>query len=69
MAWKNLTQRSLADAMLIDHDAVKELDAVHELIDWPRLEQKLSSIHSKKQGEKAWPPLMIPKALRGAGSV
>ena len=63
MAWKNLTQRSLADAMLIDHDAVKELDAVHELIDWPRLEQKLSSIHSKKQGEKAWPPLMMFKAL------
>ena len=50
-------------------DALKELDAVHELIDWPRLEQQLSGIHSKKQGEKAWPPLMIPKALRGAGSV
>jgi IS5 family transposase len=63
MAWKNLTQRSLADAMLIDHDAVKELDSVHELIDWSRLEQKLSSIHSKKQGEKAWPPLMMFKAL------
>ena len=63
MAWKNLTQRSLADAMLIDHDAVKELDAVHELIDWSRLEQKLSSIHSKKQGEKSWPPLMMFKAL------
>jgi len=34
MAWKNLKQRSLAEAMLIDHDALKELDAVHELIDW-----------------------------------
>jgi len=33
MAWKNLTQRSLADAMLIDHASLKELDAVHELID------------------------------------
>ncbi len=63
MAWKNLTQRSLADAMLIDHDALKELDGVHELIDWSRLEQQLSGIHSKKQGEKAWPPLIMFKAL------
>ncbi|MDP0563258.1 MAG: hypothetical protein QS721_13405 [Candidatus Endonucleobacter sp. (ex Gigantidas childressi)] len=53
MAWKNLTQRSLADAMLIEHDAVKELDAVHELIDWSRLEQRLSQIHSKARDEKA----------------
>jgi len=63
MAWKNLTQRSLADAMLIDHDAIKELDAAHELIDWSRLQQQLSCIHSKKQGEKAWPPLLMFKAL------
>ncbi|MDP0589834.1 MAG: hypothetical protein QS748_11840 [Candidatus Endonucleobacter bathymodioli] len=34
MVWKNLKQRSLEDSMLIDHDAVKELDSVHELIDW-----------------------------------
>ena len=25
MFWKNLTQRSLADAMLIDHEVLKEL--------------------------------------------
>ena len=30
MAWKNLRQRSLADGMLLDHDALKELDAVHK---------------------------------------
>jgi len=48
MAWKNLRQRSLEEAMLIDHDALKELDAVHELIDWSRLEQQLAGIHSKK---------------------
>lgn len=63
MAWKNLTQRSLADAILIDHDALKELDGVHELIDWSRLGQQLSEIHSKPRGEKAWPPLMMFKAL------
>ena len=28
MAWKNLKQRSLADSMLIDHDALKELGSV-----------------------------------------
>jgi len=33
-----------------------ENDAVHELVDWLRLEQRLSRIHSKAQGEKAWPP-------------
>ncbi len=63
MAWKNLRQRSLTDGLLIDHDALKELDAVHELIDWSRLEQQLSGIHSNPRGEKAWPPLMMFKAL------
>ena len=63
MAWKNLTQRSLAEAMLIDHDALKELDDVHALIDWSRIEQRLSDIHSKTRGEQAWPPLMMFKAL------
>ena len=63
MAWKNLAQRSLADAMLINHEALNELDGVSELIDWSRLEQRLSDIHSKTQGEKAWPPLMMFKAL------
>ena len=63
MAWKNLTQRSLAEAMLIEHDAVKELDSVHDLIDWSRLEPLLADIHSSARGEKSWPPLMMFKAL------
>ena len=42
MAWKNLKQRSLADSMLITHEAVKELDELNELIDWSRVEQHLS---------------------------
>ena len=49
--------------MLIDYDALKELDAVNELIDRSRLEKQLSGIHSKKQGEKAWHPLDIFKTL------
>ena len=32
MAWKNLQQTTLVDAMLIEHEALKELDDVHELI-------------------------------------
>ena len=56
MAWKNLKQRSLADSMLIDHDALKELDSVNELIDWDRLERILQGIHASPRGEKAWPP-------------
>jgi IS5 family transposase len=63
MAWKNLKQRSLADSMLIDHDALRELDDVHALINWLPLEQLLSSIHSKSRGEKAWPPIMMFKTL------
>ena len=63
MAWKNLEQTTLVDAMLIEHAALKELDDVHELIDWSRVEKILSGIHTSKRGEKAWPPLLMFKAL------
>ncbi len=46
MVWKNLKQKSLAESMLIDHAALKELDEVHELIDWSRLEHMLSDIYA-----------------------
>jgi len=36
---------------------LQELDGVHGLIDWSRLEQLLINIHSSTRGEKAWPPL------------
>jgi len=42
---------------------LQELDGVHELIDWSRLEQLLINIHFSTRGEKAWPPLMMLKAL------
>ena len=63
MAWKTLKQRSLADSMLIDHDALKELDCVNELIDWSCLERILQGIHASPCGEKAWPPLLMFKSL------
>ena len=63
MAWKNLQQTTLVDAMLIEHEALKELDDVHELINWSRIESLLAGLHSSPRGEKAWPPLMMFKAL------
>lgn len=63
MAWKNTDQRSLADALATNHKALTELDDVHTLIDWTRIEKLLSGIHAKKKGEQAWPPLLMFKAL------
>ena len=63
MAWKNLQQTTLVDSMLIVHEALKELDDVHELINWSRIESLLAGLHSSPRGEKAWPPLMMFKAL------
>lgn len=63
MAWKNLPQNSFAESMLIDHDALKEHDDVHQLIEWSRLEKLLADLHSSTRGEKAWPPLIMFKAL------
>lgn len=63
MAWKNLKQRSLADDLMVDHAALEELDGVNNLIDWTCIESMLSHLHNKRHGEKAWPPLMMFKAL------
>lgn len=63
MAWKNLKQTSFADGLLVDHAALEELDDINELINWQRIEFLLSDIHKKARGEKAWPPLMMFKAL------
>ena len=63
MAWKNLKQQTFADSMLIEHSAIKELDDVNALIEWSEIERILSHIHTKDRGEKAWPPIMMFKAL------
>lgn len=63
MSWKNTKQRSLADALATEHKALTELDAVHDLIDWDRIEGMLSCLHTSKKGEKAWPPLLMFKAM------
>ena len=63
MAWKNIKQQSFADDLVVIHSALEELDDVHDLINWSRVENLLNHIHTKVQGEKAWPPLMMYKAL------
>ena len=63
MAWKNPKRRSLADALVVTHEAVKELDELNELIDGSRIEYYLSHIHATSRGEKAWPPVLMFKAL------
>ena len=63
MSHKNFNQRDLADCMLTDHKALHELDEVHELIDWQNIEKRLDSVHNKKCGNSAYPPLMMFKVL------
>lgn len=63
MAWKNLTQTSLADDLIHQHQAITELDDLNELIDWKAIERLMKNLHNKNAGEKAWPPLMMFKVL------
>ncbi len=63
MAWKNIKQRSLNDGMLIQHKALTELDDILKIIKWHNIEQYLVDLHSSKKGERAYPPLMMFKAL------
>ena len=56
MAWKHLKQRSLADAAIVDHAALQELDSLNEMINWSQIEVLLSNIHlafSSKTAEAA----------------
>ncbi len=42
MAWKNLAQTDLTDLLIHPHEALEELDGLNELINWTRIEAKLS---------------------------
>ncbi|MBN4069007.1 hypothetical protein JYT12_00015 [Beggiatoa alba] len=53
MAWGNLKQTSFADALVCTHSALEELDDVHNLIHWSRLENLLRQIHIKRRGENS----------------
>ena len=46
MSWKNTQQSSLADALVVEHKSLSELDDVHNIIFWPEIEQNsLAYIH------------------------
>jgi IS5 family transposase len=63
MSWKNTQQSSLADALVIEHKSLSELDDVHNIIFWPEIEQALSGLYSSVRGAPAYPPLMMFKIL------
>jgi len=63
MSWKNTQQSSLADALVVEHKSLSELDDVHNIIFWPEIEQTLSSLYSSVRGAPAYPPLMMFKIL------
>ena len=50
MSWKNTQQTSLADALVVEHKSLSELDDVHNIIFWPEIEQTLSSLYSSVRG-------------------
>ena len=63
MAWKNTKQDTLADALLIEHDSIKELDSLHALVNWHAIKRILQDIHSYKAGERAYHPVMMFRCL------
>lgn len=63
MSWKQLSQSSLADSLASHHKSLEELDDIHELLDWSRIEAHLKDMFSSKRGEPAWPPLLMFKIM------
>lgn len=63
MAWKQTGQLGLADALATHHEALEELDDLHALIDWKRIEQLLKDVHNGPVGERAWHPVVMFKIL------
>ena len=53
MNWKTIGQKAESTEKLPKHRALQELDGVKALIDWARLEAKLSDIHTSERGEQA----------------
>jgi hypothetical protein len=42
----------LSDPFVKHLEALEELDGIHQLIDWKPIEQQMSGVHAKKQGEQ-----------------
>ena len=52
MAWKHTEQHTFADALFIEHDSMKELDSIHEPVDWQAIEQIFKTFTATKQVKK-----------------
>jgi IS5 family transposase len=63
MAWKNIGNPSFADALVQSHVALEEFDEIDAMIDWCPVQKILSVISNSTVGEKAYPPLMMFKAI------
>lgn len=63
MVWKQTGQLGLADALATHHESLEELDDLHDLIDWKRIEHLLRHVHSATKGEPAWHPVIMFKVL------
>lgn len=63
MAWKNLGNLTFADTLIQSHIALEEFDSIDDMVDWQPIEDILSVISNSKVGEKAYPPLMMFKAI------
>lgn len=63
MSWKNTNQGGLVDGFIIEHKALTKLDNLNEVIDWDKITKKMRTIHNKKEGNMAYPPIMMFKIL------
>ena len=63
MSHKDFNQHSLADSLVSDHKVLHDFDDIHKLINWQKIEQRLAGIHNSRCGNRAYPPLMMFKAL------
>ncbi len=63
MSWKNTEQNSFADALVVEHKSLSELDDVHDIIFWSEIEQTLLKLYSSVRGAPSYPPLMMFKIL------
>jgi hypothetical protein len=51
MAWKNIKQRSLGDAFIVEHKALTELYDAHALINWLPLYRSIRKLRLKNGSE------------------
>jgi len=63
MAWKETGNLSFADAFIQSHSVLEEFDEIDTMVDWQPVQKILSVISNSKVGEKAYPPLLMFKAI------